>query len=71
MVCMHIPVIIIYKNYDYFSHEPMNADMLSLSMGNMGFSESKCVIDTIDYEDIQLECTTGTLASVSDFGVTT
>lgn len=71
MALVHVPVIIIYKNYDYFSNEPTNTDFLSLSMGNMGFSESKCLIDTTDYEGIELECTTGTLASVSDFGVTT
>jgi hypothetical protein len=52
MALLHVPVIIIYKNYDYFSQEPINNDVLSLSMGNMGFSESKCVIDTIDYEGI-------------------
>lgn len=68
---MHIPVIIIYRNYDYFSNEHTYTDLLRVSMGNLGFSESKCVIDTIDYDGVVLECTTGTIASVSDFGVTT
>jgi len=40
-------------------------------MGNLGFSESKCVIDTIDFEGIELVCSTGSILSVSDFGVTT
>lgn len=51
---MHIPVIIIYKNYDYFSNEAITNNLLTLSMGNMGFSESKCLIETIDTEAINL-----------------
>ena len=68
---MHIPAIVIYKSYDYFLQEKTQTDPLGFSMGNLGFSESKCVIDTIDFEGIELVCSTGSILSVSDFGVTT
>ena len=68
---MHVPVILIYKNYDYFSSAKTQTDPLGFSMGNLGFSESKCVIDTIDFEGIELFCSTGTILSVSDYGITT
>ena len=61
----------IYKSYDYFALEQSKTEPLGFSMGNLGFSESKCVIDTIDFEGVDLECSTGLIASVSDYGVTT
>lgn len=38
---IHIPVMTIYDNYNFFE----DGDSISLSLGNMGFSESQCVIE--------------------------
>ena len=68
---MHVPVLMIYSNYTYFADDASQPGYLSLSLGNLGFTESKCIVDTINKPSIQLQCTTGTIASVSDFGITT
>ena len=71
MVMMHIPVMMIYNNSNYFKLEDNQPHALTLSLGNMGFSESKCLVDTMNKQSINLQCNTGALATVSDFGVTT
>jgi len=51
---------------------------LGLSLGNLGFSESKCLIETMtkasltsEEGGIQLQCPSGKISGVSDFGITT
>ena len=41
---LHIPVLNIYQDFSFFDKEGTNPyeAALGLSMGNMGFSESKC-----------------------------
>lgn len=71
MVLIHIPVILIYNNYDYFRFEDGLTQGLGLSLGNMGFSESRCLVDTIYRDSVDIQCSTGAIASVSDVGITT
>lgn len=54
MVLIHVPVILIYNNYEYFSNEDGLSPGLGLSLGNMGFSESRCLVDTIYRDSVQI-----------------
>jgi hypothetical protein len=71
LVCLHVPVMAIYNSYDYYE-DPL----LSLSLGNMGFSTPSCAIESMTRASspsaaLNFECTTGTISTLTDFGITT
>jgi len=69
---MHVPVVFIYSRYNFY--EDSNLDLLSMSMGNLGFSENTCLIkelEAIPPEGVSLECKSGQMAYLVDFGITT
>ena len=40
---LHIPIIGIYNSYTYYKAQ----DLATFSLGNMGFSETKCLIEGV------------------------
>lgn len=71
LVCLQVPVMTIYNSYGYYE-DPM----LSLSLGNMGFSVPSCTIESMARASsssavLDFQCTTGTISALTDFGITT
>ena len=69
----HIPALLVYNNYHFYN----SAELPSLSLGNMGFSETRCLSESVstitgdDPKGIMLSCNSGMMAELIDFGVTT
>jgi hypothetical protein len=40
---MHMPILGIYNSYSFYAPE----DFSNFSLGNMGFSETKCLIESV------------------------
>ena len=79
----HLPALQIYESYGFYK----NGSLLSqLSLGNMGFSETHCLIDTfaegahkntgsysqaaVDASGFKLKCNSGEITELLDFGIT-
>ena len=61
----------IYNSYHFYDDS-----LLSLSLGNMGFSQPHCLIEsmmkaTSDDKSLKFQCATGTISRLTDFGITT
>jgi hypothetical protein len=69
----HIPALLVYNSYTFYQA----ADLPSLSLGNMGFSETRCLSKSVssilgeESEGINLHCNSGMMAELIDFGVAT
>lgn len=71
LLLMHIPVMFTYAGYGYFDNP-----LQMLTLGNMGFSEAHCKIYdsgvfVSDDQPIEIECGSGNIDVLIDFGVTT
>lgn len=66
LLVLHIPALTIYSRYNFY-----NSAMSSLTLGNMGFTESHCITESMVSPSIQLKCNAGLISQLSDFGITT
>ena len=69
----HIPALMIYDSYNFFDDDN---SLLSFSMGNLGFSENKCIIESMEgalgfTQRMNLECTSGKITKLESYGITT
>ena len=66
--------MLIYNGYGFYKDT-----LSSLSLGNMGFSQTHCLIETMSEKrllgkqsnDITLQCNSGFISELIDFGITT
>ena len=70
---VHIPIMSLYAGYGYY-----DSGLEMLTLGNLGFSEAHCqLFDSVmplegeAYKPISLECGSGMIDQLLDFGVTT
>ena len=72
LTIIHIPVIKLYKSYDFYKKEDGYGMLEANSLGNMGFSETRCLIEPlIKGNQATLKCNSGHIKSLIDVGVTT
>lgn len=60
-----------YSSYNAYEDETADVTFKSLSLGNMGFSSTKCVHTGMAVEKIILSCKTGHISRFLDFGFIT
>ena len=63
---LHMPIMRIYEEYDNFSDEVMEGKFNIFSLGNMGFSTTKCSSTGIMTDKIVLSCKTGNITEIVD-----
>jgi hypothetical protein len=56
----------IFGGYSFY-----DSAMSSLTLGNMGFTESYCHTDSVVDTNLQLKCSAGMISELVDFGITT
>jgi hypothetical protein len=77
----------IYNQFDYFDYDAKVSQILGFSLGNLGFSETHCLIESMTQSNASdildsdkndntingmiLKCPSGLIGSAVDFGVTT
>jgi len=66
LLLLHIPALTIFGRYSFY-----DSAMSSLSLGNMGFTESHCHTDSVIDTNLSLACGAGMISELVDFGITT
>lgn len=66
LLLLHIPAMTIYGGYGFY-----DSAMSSLTLGNMGFTESHCLTDSVIDTSLSLKCGVGMISDLVDFGITT
>jgi hypothetical protein len=66
---MHLPAMVYFDSFNFYD----SASLLSLSLGNLGFSQSLCAIESMEVEtsEMSLKCASGTISKLEQFGITT
>ena len=68
LTIIHIPIIRSYSSYHNYDNEIQDRRIKLLSMGNMGFAESRCIHSGLSADKAILSCKTGQITNVTDFG---
>ena len=59
--------MVIYGSYGFF-----DSSLLEFSLGNLGFTKNDCNIESVvSFDQITLQCNSGHIEELIDFGVTT
>jgi hypothetical protein len=64
---LHIPVMKIYKSYNNYNEDVADKLFKVVSLGNMGFSTTKCTGTGLAADKIILSCKTGIVNRIFDF----
>jgi hypothetical protein len=70
LALLHIPVLQNFRSFEFYKNADNSGLVLDGSMGNMGFSETKCISTSMfsgNYLD--LDCKTGTISDLVDWGI--
>lgn len=66
----NIPVLKIYTSYSNYKDETSDKIFKTTSLGNMGFSMTKCTSSYLGSDQMVLSCKTGNINALVDFGIT-
>lgn len=70
LTLLHVPTMQVYDKYEFFKDEG-HSFIEMLSLGNMGFSKTECVIQHMQSNTTTLKCAAGQITTLIDFGITT
>ena len=68
LTLLHIPVMRIYASHNNFKEDTSEKFLRVLNIGNLGFSQTKCISSTLITDKIIMSCKTGMIADIVDFG---
>lgn len=72
LLLLHIPFYAVYNSYSFYKGV---SALSGLSLGNLGFSETHCAIESVqmaqDQFQVPLTCNRGRVTDLVDFGITT
>ena len=69
---IHIPVLKIYSSHTLFSDDVgWERSLKSMSLGNMGFSTTRCSSTSMQADKIILSCRESLVQKIVDFGIIT
>lgn len=67
LALLHIPALSIYRSYSNFGDDVQDHFLKTISLGNLGFSEPKCVSAGMAANKIILNCKIGEIATIESF----
>ena len=70
LTLVNIPVLRIYTSYSNYKDETSEKLFKTTSLGNMGFSQTKCASSYLGTDQIVLSCKTGQINQLVDYGIT-
>ena len=65
---LHIPAYSIYKGYSNYEEDSADNFLKTLTLGNMGFSEPRCVSSGMASNKIMLSCHIGNISQIEEWG---
>jgi len=65
----NLPNLLIYQSYENYEGDLVDRFYKEATLGNMGFSTTKCVTTSMETNNIILSCKTGFIAKITDFGI--
>jgi hypothetical protein len=69
LTLVNIPVLRVYTSYNNYKDETSDKLFKITSLGNMGFSQTKCTSSYLGTDQIVLSCKTGQINAFVDYGI--
>lgn len=69
LTLLHLPVMSLYSKYDNYKDETTEVLPKLMSLGNLGFSMTKCASTGMATDTIILSCKTGLIRQIVDFNI--
>lgn len=66
---VNLPNLMIYQSYQNYENDLVDSFYKTTTIGNMGFSATKCVTTSMETNNIILSCKTGFISKINDFGI--
>lgn len=69
LTLLHVPVMTIYKQYSNYSEEATELVPKLMSLGNLGFSSTKCTTTGMAANKVILTCKIGMIADIVSLNI--